>query len=149
MALAVVISAFIFCLLNGLMQGYAIGNTIEAFEIQQMSSVQVLGLLLFIAGFLANQHADQQLRKLRKNSSVDYQIPHGGLLEYCSAGNYSGELLEWLGYLLVSRFSLASTAFLVYSAANLIPRGKAYHQFYKDKFKDYPKDRTAVIPFIY
>jgi len=146
MPLSVLLCAFVFCFFNGCMQGLTIGTTIEPFSIYQMKTIQLIGIIVFFIGFAANQHADRQLRDLRKHG---YGIPHGGLLEYCSAGNYTGELIEWIGFVFVSNFSLASISFLGYSAANLIPRAKGYHRFYQTTFKDYPKHRTAIIPFIY
>lgn len=38
--------------------------------------------------------------------------------------------------------------FLV-SFANLVPRAVRTHQWYKEKFDDYPKNRKALIPFVY
>eukprot|EP00956_Cyclotella_meneghiniana_P009821 scaffold13606_cov100-Cyclotella_meneghiniana.AAC.4 len=61
----------------------------------------------------------------------------------------AGEILEWFGFAMASRFSLSSVAFLCYTASNLIPRGIAHHEWYKNKFDDYPIERKwAVIPFI-
>lgn len=31
----------------------------------------------------------------------------------------------------------------------LAPKAMTHHQFYLDKFSDYPKERKAVFPFVY
>jgi len=36
--------------------------------------------------------------------------------------------------------------FLIWVIANLFPRAIAHHNWYKNKFKDYPKNRKAIIP---
>lgn len=35
------------------------------------------------------------------------------------------------------------------SFANLVPRAVRTHHWYKEKFDDYPKNRKALIPFVY
>ena len=37
----------------------------------------------------------------------EYKVPHGGLFEYCSAGNMAAEILEWCGFALAA-WSLVS-----------------------------------------
>jgi hypothetical protein len=46
-------------------------------------------------------------------------------------------------------WSLAGVAFALWTACNLIPRAKVTHEWYLNKFDDYPKERRALIPFIY
>lgn len=104
-------------------------------------------MLLFVIGFCVNLHSDAILRRLR-TSSARYQIPYGGLFEYISAPHYLGEMVEWTGYALACN-SIASLAFLVYTAANLIPRGVAHHAWYQSSFPDYPIQRKAIIPFLW
>lgn len=41
-------------------------------------------------------------------------------------------------------------AFLVFTAANLIPRAIAHHAWYQSAFVDsYPVERKAIIPFLW
>ena len=37
----------------------------------------------------------------------------------------------------------------VFTFANLAPRAWSHHKWYRKKFPDYPKQRRAVIPFIW
>lgn len=72
----------------------------------------------------------------------------GGLFEYVSAANYSGECLEWLGFAIAS-WSLPAWAFCFFTLANIGPRAYHHHLFYKQTFgKRYPKHRKALIPFV-
>ncbi len=104
-----------------------------------------LGLTLFALGMFINRRADAALRRLRKPGGQTYVIPRGGLYERISCPNYSGELLQWLGFGLAS-WSLAGLAFFIYCAANLVPRAMASHRWYREQFTDYPAQRRALIP---
>jgi 3-oxo-5-alpha-steroid 4-dehydrogenase len=65
-----------------------------------------------------------------------------------SGANYFGEIVEWCGYALAAQ-SLPATAFAVFTFANTAPRAWRHHQWYQEKFDDYPKNRWAVIPFLW
>eukprot|EP00741_Cyanophora_paradoxa_P009231 tig00001487_g8941.t1 len=78
-----------------------------------------------------------------------YLIPRGGAFEYVSCANYFGELLEWTGFA-IATWSPAALAFVLLTAANLVPRARAHHAFYRSHFGErYPKNRKAIIPGIY
>lgn len=78
-----------------------------------------------------------------------YKIPRGGLFEYVSAANYSGEVLEWAGWAL-GAWSGSGAAFAAFTFSNLAPRAVAHHQWYLDKFgAEYPRSRRAIIPLLW
>lgn len=108
----------------------------------------VCGVLLFLLGAAINLHSDATLRHLRALSPDRRQIPSGGLFEYVSTPHYLGEMVEWAGFCVACNYSLASVAFAVYTAANLIPRGVSHHAWYQTNFAAYPANRKAVIPFL-
>lgn len=103
------------------------------------------GVCLFLYGASINLQSDATLRRL-KAQGEGYQIPRGGWFERLSAPHYFGELLEWTGFGIAARGSLATVAFVIFTAANLIPRGVAHHAWYRSKFPDYPRRRYAVLP---
>jgi len=109
----------------------------------------ILGLFLFLCGFVINNHSDSILRNLKRKGKGDYQIPYAGLYSLVSCPNFFGEIVEWLGFTLACGLSKSSFAFFVYTCANLIPRALAHHQWYFDRFGErYPRNRKAVIPYI-
>ena len=147
--LSVAFLSFAFCVGNGTLQGYSLAHTTPPFSIDDMTAVQWLGVAIFFVGFVLNQHADHILRSLRKTEGdTQHYIPYGGLFRYVTAANYCGELVEWFGWYLACQ-SWASFAFFAYTFANLAPRARGYHRWYQQKFDDYPRDRTAIIPFVY
>jgi hypothetical protein len=109
-----------------------------------------MGVCLFTTGAGINLHSDAVLRELRGRAPRKYRMPRGGGFELVSTPHYAGEILEWIGFCVASNASLPSLAFVIYTAANLIPRGVAHHAWYQKHFpKSYPKERRAVIPFLW
>ncbi|KAB1281337.1 3-oxo-5-alpha-steroid 4-dehydrogenase 1 [Camelus dromedarius] len=79
---------------------------------------------------------------------TDPRFLTGGLFEYISAANYFGEVVEWCGYALAS-WSIQGWAFALFTFCTLVTRAQQHHQWYLDKFEDYPKFRKAMIPFLF
>ena len=141
--IAIVSSAFFFNLVNGVLNGYFI--TLIQFESISFFYL-ISGLLVFIIGFYLNISSDNTLIKLRTNQK-GYVIPNGGLFNYVSCPNFFGEIIEWLGFAIMT-LNLGSLSFLIWTICNLIPRSKAHHKWYQENFKNYPKKRKAVIPYL-
>ena len=107
----------------------------------------ILGVFLFVSGFIINIYSDSLLRNLRIKGDTGYKIAKGGLFKYVSSPNYFGEILEWVGWA-VATWSLPGAAFALWTIANLAPRAVANHRWYLKTFSDYPKERRALVPFI-
>lgn len=105
----------------------------------------VVGVGLFLGGYLINRKADHTLRGLRQPGESGYAIPCGGLYEWISCPNYLGEIIEWFGWA-VATWSPAGLGFAVWVAANLVPRARAHHVWYRERFEDYPPARKALVP---
>ena len=94
-----------------------------------------------------NLKSDTILIGLRKNGETGYQIPGGFLFDFISSPNLFGEIIEWTGFAIMA-WNLPALSFAVWTFANLFPRALNHHQWYKEKFPDYPVNRKAVFPFI-
>ena len=109
----------------------------------------IVGVLLFVIGFLINWTADIQLIRLRKSRrDKDYLLPEGPLFSLISCPNYFGEGLEWMGWAIAS-WSLPGLVWWLYVESTLIPRARHNHKWYRQQFINYPHRRKAIIPFIY
>ena len=123
------------------------------------------GIALFVAGMAANRRSDATLRELRASSVSDtsgphgpvslpaeaasrYRIPEGGFYRWVSCPNYLGEMVEWIGWA-IATWSLPGLAFAVWTVANLVPRARAHHEWYRRHFTDYPAERKTLIPGIW
>ena len=109
-----------------------------------------MGVTLFLTGFLINYQSDDILRNLRKpGEERKYKVPYGGAFRWVTAANYFGEIVEWIGWAFAT-WSIAGLSFALFTFANLAPRARTHHQWYKEKFgKEYPKNRKAIIPFLW
>jgi 3-oxo-5-alpha-steroid 4-dehydrogenase 1 len=105
----------------------------------------VAGGLLFITGFVINRWADQILHGLRQPGESVYKIPYVGLYRWISCPNYLGEVIIWLGWA-VATWSLPGLVFATWTVANLVPRARAHHAWYREHFPDYPPGRKALLP---
>ncbi len=108
----------------------------------------ILGLTLFLAGFMINRWADRVLQNLRQPGEKGYKIPFGGLYRWISCPNYLGEIIEWAGWA-IATWSLPGLAFAIWTFANLAPRARAHHAWYHQNFPDYPTERKALFPGIW
>jgi 3-oxo-5-alpha-steroid 4-dehydrogenase 1 len=108
----------------------------------------ILGAAVFVLGFVVNRWADTILRALRKPGETGYKLPLGGPYRLVSSPNYLGEILEWAGWAVLT-WSLAGLAFAVWTVANLAPRARANHRWYRQQFPDYPSERRALVPFVW
>jgi hypothetical protein len=108
----------------------------------------LLGVVLFLGGWWINLHSDSLLLRLRRPGDLGYRIPRGFLHERVASPNYLGEIIEWIGFALMS-WSPAALAFAFYTVANLAPRAASHLRWYRREFPDYPPERKALIPFIW
>ncbi len=108
----------------------------------------ILGLMLFLGGFVINRSADRVLHNLRAPGESDYNIPYGGLYRWISCPNYFGEIIDWIGWA-IATWSLPGLAFAMWTVANLAPRARAHHAWYHEHFPEYPTERKALVPGIW
>jgi 3-oxo-5-alpha-steroid 4-dehydrogenase 1 len=168
--------AFSFTTFNGSLQTLSLFFVTPASDCPFYPLCFYGGVLLALTGFYINFTSDNALMRLRQQRATDskaetvsgstssasaaaspgaasakphYSIPRGGLFEYVSCANYTGECLEWVGWALAADFALPQVAFALFTLANLVPRALSHHSFYRARFGDrYPAARKAIIPFL-
>lgn len=151
MPLVITLSAIGFNLVNAGLNGYYMAEvaSVEQFGAIWLSSPStLLGALLFVVGFWINWQSDNRLIHLRNPGETGYKIPHGFLFEYVSSPNLFGEIVEWAGFALMA-WNLPALSFWIWTLANLVPRAKSHHEWYRHQFEAYPKTRKIVFPFFY
>ena len=147
MPLMIVASAVFFNIVNGFSIGYYFAHFAN-YDSDWLSDPRFLiGIALFFTGMHINWKADDILIHLREPGETLYMIPQKWLFDYISCPNLFGELVEWLGFAILC-WNLPALCFLIWTAANLIPRAISHHKWYKSKFSHYPPGRKAIIPFI-
>lgn len=148
MPITIVISAIGFNFMNAGLNGYflAFFDTYSTASFESWNFYT--GLVFFGLGLIVNQVSDNLLINLRKPEEIGYKIPQGFLFNYISCPNYLGEIVQWIGFALMA-WNFPAFTFLIWTAANLLPRVSGHHKWYQDHFKDYPKNRKALIPKIW
>ncbi|KAG2043791.1 3-oxo-5-alpha-steroid 4-dehydrogenase-domain-containing protein [Suillus americanus] len=174
--IAVALSAVVFNLANGALMGtYLSSPTASAFLAGAFSRPSFwAGITIWACGFAGNILHDEVLLDIRRKSKAKgkrnenklgkehYAIPHGYLYRYISYPNYFCEWSEWFGYALAAAplpalMPLTETMrtvqppwlFLWAEVLLMISRAYKGHQWYHKNFPEYPKERKAVVPFIF
>ena len=147
MPITIALSAFFFNIVNVSIQGYWIFYFVS-YSVDWLSSpFFITGVLIFFIGMYINIRSDYILINLRKEKGPGYHVANTFLYKHLSCPNYFGELLEWMGWAILT-YSLSGFVFFLWTFANLFPRAIANHKWYKKQFKQYPQSRKAVIPWI-
>lgn len=150
MPLLIVVNAIVFNFMNAGLNGYFLAELSNGLYTQTwLSSFHFyVGLFLFLAGAFINLKSDSILIHLRKPGETGYKIPQGFLFKYISSPNLFGEIIEWTGFAIMA-WNVPALSFAVWTYANLVPRAKNHHDWYKRNFDDYPEERKVVFPFIF
>lgn len=144
----IVILGFFFNMVNATLNAYYLGYISDGYQLSWILTPQfIIGTILFFLGMFINIWADYKLISLRKLANNGYKTPEKGLFEYISCPNHFGEIIEWIGFAILS-WNFASLSFAIWTMVNIIPRSLDHHKWYKSNFQNYPKKRKAIFPFV-
>ena len=147
MPISIAASAFFFNIVNVNVQAIGIFYFAEYAQNWLNSSLFYFGACIFFLGMFINIKSDYLIVALRKENGPGYHMPSKFMHKYISAPNYFGEIIEWIGWAILT-WSISGLVFALWTIANLFPRALAHHKWYQEKFSDYPKSRKAIIPGI-
>jgi len=134
-----------FNLVNGGLLGWFMGHVAD-YPLDWLTDPRfIAGLVLFAGGAALNVWADYRLRYLRRREADGRVNPSGGAFDVVCCPNLSGEIIEWLGFALLT-WCLPALAFALWSIANLVPRALWRRSWYRSNFPEFPKTRAALIP---
>lgn len=134
-----------FNLVNGGLLGWFMGYAADYPDQWLTDPRFIVGLGLFIAGAALNVWSDYRLRYLRRKAGERRVIPSGGPFNLACCPNLTGEIIEWIGFALLT-WSLPGLAFALWTIANLVPRAVWRRDWYRQNFDDFPKGRAALVP---
>ncbi len=148
MPVSMVLSTMIFYTINGYLIGYYFGS-LKEYPIEWLYDPRfIIGLMLFIAGFIINVKSDSTLINLRGPGETGYKVPHGGFFRFVSCPNYLGEVIEWVGFAIMT-WSLPGVIYAVWVSLALFSTGLGTHRWYRQHFgEDYPQNRKAILPYV-
>ena len=131
MPISIASSAFFFNIVNVNLQAFGIYYLTEYSSDWINDDIFYLGLTIFFTGMYINIKSDYLIIALRKNKGPGYHLPSKFMHKYISAPNYFGEIIEWLGWAILT-WSISGAVFALWTIANLFPRAFAHHQWYKE-----------------
>ena len=154
MPISLIITGFTFNVMNAVMQGGWLFyfSPDGYYPIEWFWSPQfIIGSIIFLGGMIINLQSDKIIRSLRtERTDNNYYLPDRWLFKHINSANYFGELLEWIGFAILS-WSISGFVFVLWSFANIVPRAKAvyerYSQFFGEEFTS--KKRWKIFPYIY
>ncbi len=153
MPLSIMAMGMVFNTINGYMQGEWIFYLApeNMYSSAWLTTPQfIIGVMLFFAGMIINLHSDYVIRNLRKPGDTNHYLPKKGMYKYVTSANYFGEIVEWVGFAVLT-WSLSGVMFAIWSMANLVPRSNSIYKRYRAEFADEFKQLSLkrVFPFIY
>ncbi len=153
MPISVMLMGIVFNIANAIMQGYWIFflSPADKYTASWLATPQfIIGTILFYTGWYVNLDSDRRIRNLRQPGDTKHYLPYGGMFNYVTSANYFGELVEWLGFAILT-WSFSGLVFFIWTFANLVPRADAIYQLYQKEFgaEMEGKRLKRVFPFIY
>jgi len=110
----------------------------------------VIGFPWFCIFMILNLICHLKLKYLRPKGSNAFVIPHGFLFEYITCPNYFCEIMTWVGFNILTGFTIAGVAFNIVGTLQMLQwateRKKKFVKLFGDKW---PKERYILFPFIY
>ncbi|XP_045123624.1 polyprenol reductase-like isoform X2 [Portunus trituberculatus] len=112
----------------------------------------VIGTVIFLFGFVVQHWSLCLLAGLRKNRGKNlqekYLMPEGGLFEVVSCPHMLAEVLLYIGLLVILGLGNDWLWVTLWVLSNQVQVALMNHKWYQDTFKNYPKHRHAIFPFV-
>jgi len=115
---------------------------------------QSLGALgVFLLAELGNFSIHMALRNLRPPGTKERRIPFPTwnpftkLFDFVSCPNYTYEVLAWIAFTTMTN-TLPTAIFTLAGFYQMSVWALGKHRNYKKEFKDYPRRRKAIVPFV-
>lgn len=87
--------------------------------------------------------------KSGKQETDEHFIPHGRLFKYISSPHFLTEILMYFCLAGIMPKSLSWMYLLCFVVLNQVTNAHIVHCWYNNEFKNYPKDRSALVPYLF
>lgn len=124
---------------------YVFVNNAKTIDI--LSWRYIIFTVLFLFCESQNLRSHLILRDVKIKNKGQRGIPYGGMFTYVSNAHYFWELLSWAMFSILIPVPTAY-AFVIFSFMSMYTWAKDKHEQYNKYFINYPKERTAFIPFL-
>ncbi|XP_017480562.1 PREDICTED: polyprenol reductase [Rhagoletis zephyria] len=135
-------------------QGFVRGTQPSPFSLKQISLVQYLCIFIFHFSWTQQYKSNMILVNLRKDAksgeikTEQHLLPTGGFFNMISSPHMFFEIVMYVAVLGLMLNSTTWLLIFIWVFSNQLMNALLTHKWYKENFKNYPKTRKALIPFI-
>ena len=136
MPVVVMLMGVLFNVCNAFMQGGWLfyKSPVEMYSIHWLWTPQfIIGALVYFGGMVLNIQSDKIIQDLRKPGDSNHYLPSQGFFKYVTGAHYFGEVIEWVGFAILT-WSIPGMVFALWTFANLAPRANAIYNKYIKMF---------------
>ena len=154
MPVTVMLMGILFNVCNAFMQGGWIfyKSPENMYPVSWLITPQfIIGTIIYFGGMALNIHSDKVIQDLRKPGDTGHYLPTKGFFKYVTGAHYFGEVIEWIGFAIVT-WSISGIVFALWTFANLVPRANSvYHKYRKMFGAEILKEKKLkrIFPYIY
>ncbi|XP_075152581.1 polyprenal reductase [Haematobia irritans] len=135
-------------------EGFVAGSLPSTFSFKKITVLQYACLFLFHFSWTQQYKSNMILVNLRKDSKTGkietekHLLPTGGFFDFVSSPHMLFEVLMYFALMGILANSFTWKLVVAWVFSNQLMNALLTHQWYKENFKNYPKHRKALIPFI-
>ncbi|XP_073826227.1 polyprenal reductase-like [Musca autumnalis] len=135
-------------------EGFVKGSLPSSFSFTKITLLQYVCIFVFHFSWSQQYKSNMILVNLRKNPNTGkvetekHLMPMGGFFNVVSSPHMLFEILMYISLLGIVGASLTWKLVVVWVFSNQLMNALLTHKWYKDNFKNYPKQRKALIPFV-
>ena len=164
--------AHYFCAATGYVcesPGFVRSSTSSSLSLSSISPVAWVLCLVFLAAWYYELDAHKIFANLKIQNSKSHSIPSGSLFKYVSCPHYLCEVIIYTCFMFILGLShqtgvlgnkrkiskyFETNMILIFTVwfwvlTNQMIAATMSHNWYRMKFKEYPAERKAIIPFIW
>ena len=135
-------------------EGFTRNSNVAELKWEDISFMTVFWTLSFIYSWYHQYQSNLTLANMRKDKkgsvvSQKHSIPRGGFFEMLSSAHMFFEMAMYISLYGILNENTSAIYVLLWVLSNQSMNSYLTHQWYKETFKDYPKKRKAIIPFLF
>jgi steroid 5-alpha reductase family enzyme len=140
----------------------ALGKPAEEVQNLEGNSIVMIGMLIWVVGFVIEAISDRQKFKFRLDQSNDGQFMNKGLFSIIRYPNYLGEMMVWIGIFITAVPLLVGLEWLsilsplwicvlllFISGIPFLERSNKKRYGHLESFQKYKAETSKLIPYIY
>jgi 3-oxo-5-alpha-steroid 4-dehydrogenase 3 len=126
----------------------------NAIQFSDVGLIEVISIVVFLWAWYHQHVVTVILANLRKNKKGDvvnqnYKIPEGDWFKYLSSPHSTAEIIMYTALTLLLFNSVSWWYVYAWILSNQVETILLSHWWYQSHFKNFPKNRKALVPFLY